>query len=224
MDSTFVNVDEPIAVAMGLIPNRDSFDKALARQWAYMGTRDIGASMHWIEDCVLYPNSNLSIRKPDDMWKSKDIALLSSTGTELRFSYRGLGRRIHASGNLTLDSGEYAPELHAPIDLSEDANFFHLGSNGADVYCVKLKYWKLPVDIYGQPMIPEYQTLAIALFIRWMWSISNNDKEDRKLSRIEYLQARSEARALGKMPSGIEMDQVAKEWTSLMNAPHFKNF
>lgn len=224
MDSTFVNVDEPIAVAMGLIPNSDSFDKAVARQWAYMGTRDIGASPHWVEDCVLYPNSNLSMRKPDDMWKAMDISLLDSNNIELRFVYRGLGRRIHASGHVALDTGEYAPQLHAAIDLSEDSHFFHLGSNGTVVHCAKLKYWKLPVDVYGQPMIPEHQVLAIALFIRWMWSMANSDKEDRKLSRMEYLQARSEARALGKMPSGIEMDQVAKEWVSLMNAPQFKNF
>lgn len=224
MNTTFINVDEPIAIAMSIIPNSDSFDEALARQWAYMGTRDIGASYHWIEDAVLYPNSNLSIRKPDDMWKAQDIALFNSAGKELLFSYRGLGKRIHASGHAALDNAQYAPSLHAPIDLSEDSHFFHLGSNGADVHHVKLKYWKLPVDHHGQPMIPEHQALAVALFIRWMWGMANSDKEDRKLSRIEYLQARSEARALGKMPSGIEMDQVAKEWNSLMNAPQFKNY
>lgn len=224
MNKTFVSIDEPIAVAMGLIPNRDSFDKALARQYGYMAARDIGASAHWIEDCVLYPNSNLSMRKPDDMWKAKDIALLDSSGSELSFAYRGLGRRIHASGHLALDNGEYAPVLHAPIDLSEDSHFYHLGSNGSVVFCAKVKYWKLPVDVYGQPMIPEYQTLAIALFIRYMWTMANSDKEDRKLTRAEYRQARSEARAIGNMPSGIEMDQVAKEWNNMMNAPQFKSF
>ena len=224
MASNFISVDEPIAVAMGLIPNSSSVEKAVARQWAYMGLRDIGAGIHWLEDCVLYPNSNLSMRKPDDMWKAIDIALLDTNGQELRFSYKGLGRRIHSSGKLSLDSGEYAPSLHAPIDLSEDNFYFHLGSNGSSVYCAKVKYWKLPVDTYGQPMIPEHQLLAIALFIRWMWSMAHSDKEDRKLARIEYLQARSEARALGKMPSGIEMDQVAKEWPNMLNAPQFKNF
>ncbi|HEY0751632.1 MAG TPA: hypothetical protein VGD26_10775 [Chitinophagaceae bacterium] len=224
MDSTFTNIDEAIELATTLIPNSTTFDKAIGKQWGYLGLRDIGVGPHWFEDCVLYPNSNLSIRKPDDMWKPIDIALLDSSGQELRYSYRGLGRRMHTSGIISLDSGEYAPGAHAPIDLSEDAHFFHLGSNGSDVYCAKVKYWKLPIDTYGQPMVPEHQVLAIALFIRWMWSLANSDKQDRQLSRMDYLSARSEARALGKMPSGIEMDQVAKEWVNLMNTPQFKKF
>lgn len=224
MDKTFVHVDEPIALAMTLIPNSSSMDKAVARQWAYMGLRDIGPGMHWFEDCVLYPSSNLSMRKPDDMWKPRSLALFNQAGEELRYSYKGLGRRLHSSGNVHLDSGEYAPSLGAPIDLSEDSYFFHLGSNGSDVYCAKVTYWKLPIDSYGLPLVPEHQVLAIAMFIRWMWSISNSDKQDRQLSRQDYMAARGEARGRNKIPNGLEMEQIAKEWVSLLNAPQFKRF
>ncbi len=228
MDKTFVSVDEPIALAMTLIPNANSMDKAIARQWAYMGLRDIGPGIHWFEDAVLYPNSNLSFRKPDDMWKAKDVALYQQgtdgSLTELKFSYKGLGRRIHASSNIVLAGGQYSPVSGAPIDLSEDAYFFHLGSNGSDVTCMKLTYWKLPIDSYGLPLVPEHQVLAIALFIRWMWSVKENVANDRQLSRLDYLQARGEARSRNKVPSGIEMEQVAKEWVNLLNAPQFKQF
>jgi len=228
MDSSFVHVDEPVALAMTLIPNSSSVEKAVARQWAYMGLRDIGPGMHWFEDCVLYPSSNLSMRKPDDMYKPIDLALFKQESdgslSELRYSYKGLGRRIHASGNVHLDGGTYGPLLHAPIDLSEDSHFFHLGSNGGDVFCAKIKYWKLPVDAYGLPKIPEHQVLAIAFFIRWMWAMANSDKQDRQLSRSEYIAARSEARGRNKIPNGLEMEQVSKEWINLLNAPQFKKF
>lgn len=228
MDKSFVHVDEPIALAMTLIPDSDSMDKTIARSWAYMGLRDIGPGQHWFEDCVLYPSTNLSFRKPDDMYKPIKIALFSRNDSgdlvEMRYSYKGLGRRLHQSSNALLATGEYAPEFGAAIDLSEDSHFFHLGSNGSGVYCAKVNYWKLPIDSYGLPMIPEHQVLPIALFIRWMWSVSRGDNTDRQMSRVDYLSARAEARVKNKIPNGIEMEQIAKEWMSLLNAPQFKQF
>src|SRR5687768_13603533 len=108
MENVFIHVDQPIALAMTLIPNHSTVEKAVAREWAYQGLRDIGPGMHWFEDCVLYPDSNLSMRKPTDMYKVRDIALYAQNEdgslTELRYSYRGLGRRIHQSSNVLVDS------------------------------------------------------------------------------------------------------------------------
>src|SRR5690606_2910831 len=120
-----------------------------------------------------------------DMYKPLDVALFSRNEdgslSELRYSFKGRGKRIHTSGNPILDSGEYSPDHHAPIDLSEDAHFFHLGSNARGrVYCAKVKYLKLPIDAYGNPMVPEHQVLAIALFTRYMWTFANSTGEDRK--------------------------------------------
>ena len=229
MDSNFVHIDEPIALAMTMIPNSSTVEKAVARAWAYQGLRDIGPGQHWLEDCVLYPDSNLSMRKPDNMYKIRSIALFKrgsdGTLTEQHYSYRGLGRRIHSNRNQLAADGQYDPASGAPIDLSEDAYFLHLGSNGSDVYCAKISYWKLPIDAQGMPLIAEYQVLAIALFIRWMWSLGNPDKGDRQLSRMDYLSARTEARGKAKLPSGLEMDQAAKEFSSLLSTvPTFKQF
>lgn len=227
MESNFIHVDEAVAMAMTLIPDANSMDKAIARHWAYMGLRDIGPGLHWFGECELTPSSNLSVKKPVDMYKALDIALYGreTDGTlkEYRYAYRGLGKRIHA-GNVDQATGNYAPVNHAPVDLSEDAYCFHLGSNGSGVTTVKLKYLRLPIGSDGLPLIPEGQQLAIAFFIRWMWSVRQNVVSDRQLSRADYLEARRDARAKGKVPSGIEMEQVAKEWVSLLNAPQFKQF
>jgi hypothetical protein len=227
MDSRFVNVDEAVALADTLVPE-GKLNKAIARAWAYSGLRDIGPGEHWFAEKELIPNANLSVHKPSDMYKAIDIALYHKTEggqkIEYRFSYKGLGKRIHSDGNTVREDGIYSPASGAPIDVSEDAYCFHLGSNGSQVNCIKLKYWRLPIGDDGLPLIPEHQVLAIAFFIRWMWAVKENVANDRALSRQDYLNARREARASSKMPSGIEMEQVGKEWTSLLNSPRFKQF
>lgn len=225
MDSQFIHIDEAVAIAQTLLPENFSKDKAIARQWAYMGLRNIGPTAHWFATCTLKPNDNLTMKKPDDMWKAIDIALYDSAGCELRYSYKGLGRRIHASRFSALEQGEYLPNAGAPIDLSEDTHAFHLGSNGSGVAFAILKYWQLPIGVDGLPLIPEGLALAVAFFIRWMWTVKTNENQsDRQISELNYKAERAKARAEANMPSGIEMEQIGKEWTSLIGAPQFKNY
>ncbi len=225
MDSTFTHIDEAVAIAMTLLPREISMDKAIARQWAYLGLRNIGPTQHWFEVCTLYPNENRIMKKPNDMWKAIDIALYDGSGANLRYAYRGLGRRIHASRNGLIERGEYFPSAQAPIDLSENEHAYELGTNGDAVAYAVLKHWKLPIDIDGLPMIPEGLTLAVAFFIRWMWAIKmKEDKADRQLAEANYKTERAKALSETKMPSGIEQEQVAKDWMSLLGAPQFKNY
>ena len=225
MVTSFIHVDEAVALAMTLLPENTTLNKAIARQWAYEALRNIGPTSAWFDVCNLFPNDQLTLKKPDDMWKAIDIALYDSNGNEMKYSYRGLGKRIHASPADLVAQGEYAPSLGAPVDLSEDTHAFHLGSNGASVAWATLKYWKLPVNNDGLPEIPEGQKLAVAMFIRWLWTIKKNENQsDRQLSEINYKAERAKARAEGNLPSGIEFEQIAKEWTSLIGAPQFKKF
>ncbi len=226
MTETFVHVDEAVAMAMTLLPEQSTLDKAIARHWSYMGLRNIGPTHHWYEECIIYPNENLTLKKPDDLWKAIDIALYTYTGQELRYSFKGMGSgRIHTPQTLALQQDQYSPVLGAPIDLSEDTHAYHLGSNGAGVSYATLRYWQLPITVDGLPQIPEGLVLAVALFIRWMWSIKQNmDKGDRQLNEITYKSERAKCLSETKMPSGIELEQVGKEWTSLLNSPKFKQF
>jgi hypothetical protein len=225
MESRFVHIDEAVAMAQTLLPENFSKDKAVARAWAYMALRNIGPTSHWFATCVMKPNDNLTMKKPDDMWKAIDIALYDSAGCELRYSYKGLGRRIHSSRSAALREGEYSPVLGAAIDLSEDVHAFHLGSNGSCVAFATLKYLQLPIDTDGMPMIPEGLVLAIAFFIRWMWTVKTNENQsDREISERTYKMERAKALAESNMPSGIELEQIGKEWTSLIGAPQFKSY
>ena len=218
MNSQFVSVDEAVATAMTLLPENAALNEVLARQWSYMALRNIGPTSHWFDECELYPNDNLILKKPIDMWKAIDIALFTSTGVEVNFVYRGLGKRIHREGDLDLQNIPY-------VDLSEDNHAFYLGSNGTSVAKAKLKYWQLPIDNDGLPKIPEGQILAIAFFIRWMWSIRQNENQsDRQISEQNYKMERNKARSEGNAPSGIEMEQIGKEWVSLIGAPQFKQY
>jgi hypothetical protein len=222
MDSRFVSVDEVVAIAQTLLPENFSKDKAVARQWAYMGLRNVGPTQHWFATCAIKPNDNLTMKKPDDMWKAIDIALYDSSGCELRYSYKGLGRRIH---NIPSEDTGYSPSTGSPIDLSEDAHAYHLGSNGGCVAFATLKYWQLPIDVDGLPLIPEGLALAVAFFIRWMWAIKTNENQsDRQISEMNYKTERSKAKSEYALPSGIEMEQIGKEWTSFLGAPRFKQF
>lgn len=220
----FVHVDEAVALGMSLIDGSNSMDKAVARQWAYEAVRDIGPTDSWFKQCTLYPNENRSFKKPIDMWKPIDIALYDSAGCELRFSYKGLGKRIHR-GNTLITQGTYAPALHAAIDLSEDKNYFHLGSNGATVVAAFINYWQLPVDEDGLPIIPEGQKLAVAFFISWLWAKRQRENQtDIATSRADYMAQRAKCRNEANLPNGINMDQIGKDFTSMINAYNPKQF
>jgi hypothetical protein len=219
MNSTFVHVDEAIATAESFLPDGVALNRTFARQWAYLGLRDIGPGQHWFAECVLHPNENRSMRKPDDMYKAMDIALygtINNTTVEFKYSYKGLGKRIHNRDLVQFDG--------LPVDLSEDQYCFHLGSNGSGVNYAHLKYIKLPIGTDGLPLIPEFQVLAIAFFIVWLWNKKQNDKGGMQLAKIDYTEAKKEAKRASRLPSGIEMTQVAKEWVNLLNAPQFKQF
>src|SRR5688572_24084225 len=98
MDSSFIHVDAAIATAESMLPDGGTLNRPFARQWAYLALKDIGATGHWLAETTLYPNDNLSMKKPQDMWKSIDIALYGTSNgitQELRYSYKGLGKRIH---------------------------------------------------------------------------------------------------------------------------------
>jgi hypothetical protein len=216
MDKSFVNVEEAIATAESFLPEGISLTRPFARQWAYLALRDIGPGDHWFEECWLYPNENLNMRKPDNMWKPIDIALYDSSGNELKFVYRGLGHRKHRLDRV---------DLQPYIDLSEDTHCFILGSNGTSVNKAFLQYWRLPIDEDGTPLVPESQVLAIAFFIYWMWEKKQRTNQSAiAQARQDYLEARREARNRSKMPSGIAFEQAAKEWTSMLNSPQFKQF
>jgi hypothetical protein len=222
MKRKFVPLEEVVATAMTLVVPADDSDRNVFRQWAYLGLRDIGPTNAWVDDCVLYPEE-LKLPKPEYMYKPITLALYDANNTELLYAYRGSGRRVHSPSNSITADGVYDPNFGAVIDVSEDAYYFHLGSNATSVSYAKLKYLKLPVDENNNIMFPEDTVLAIALFIRYMWAARSNSNMVTVYER-SWVMARNAARGRSKTPTTMEADEIVRKWITLIPRLKYKEF
>lgn len=221
--STFKSVDEIIALALSVTEEADSIDRAYMKDWVYEGLKQIGPNIAWYAEATIYP-TELQLEKPKDLYSAIDIALYDSNGSELRYVLRGKGRRTHVSDNSIIDRGEYAPDVGAPIDLSEDAYYFNLGSNGTGVAYAVLKYWKFPVDSNGDLLIPEEDSMALVLFCKYLYYMRKDDKVGIGQFKNMWIAARNEARAAHNTPSMLEGTEIARSWNSMIQKMRFKKF
>lgn len=213
MANRFLNIDEIVSEAASLVKGASAEERLWFKQWAWRGLRDIGPMSDNIDVVTLYPE-NLVFRKPNDFYKAIDIALFDGRGNEFKTKYRSGKHRIHNSRNIFIKDGIYNSDFDGTIDISEDAHFFYLGTNGRDVTYAQLRYFKLPVDSDNNPIFPEYMAKAITMYILWYWEIREDGNDQGAEDR--YLRARSEARAQGKVPNGLLYKQIAKEWNSMI--------
>lgn len=221
--TALVSVDQVIATANSIIEGADQIDRAYFKEWIYLGLGELGPNTAWIGNCTLYPN-NLELKKPTDMYAPIDIGLFDSYGRELHYTYRGLGQRVNLSGNNNLDTGVYAPEFGAPVDLSEDQYYFYLGSNSTLVSYALIRYLKYPVDETGNLLIPESDVLVLAYFVKYMWYCRKDDKQGMGQWNAKWIAARNEARANHKVPSELQGTQIARTWNSMIQKLRFKTF
>jgi len=222
--SSFVPVDQVIATFKSITEGADTIDRAFVKEWVYLGLTELGPNMAWISEPVtLYPIDS-GLQKPLDMYSPIDIALYDVNGAELKYAYRGKNYRIHVSDNSLLNNAEYAPGLGAPIDLSEDSYYFHLGSNAGSVAYAILKYWKFPTDENGELKIPEQDVFTLSLFCKYMYYMRKDDKVGMGQFHNLWIAARNEARTAHKIPSMLEGAEIARGWNSMIQKMRFKNF
>jgi hypothetical protein len=223
MAKRFLSLDEVVAEAMSIIPGASSEEQLLAKQWAYVGLRDLGPSRDYIEVATLYPE-DLTMRKPDDLYRTIDMALFNSSNQEIPSKYRGGKLRIHSRRDTRLDNYQVGSDPYfGAVEISEDDYHFFISSNSEDVAYAKLRYFRLPVDKDGKPQIPEDSRLAIMLFIRYMWSLRTMSK-DVSFAEASWKQARAEVRGKNKLPHGLAYKQYAKEWMSMIPNLNFDTF
>lgn len=224
MTSSFVSVDQVIATAASIIEAADTVDRAYFKEWAYLGLLELGPSAAWYDEATLYP-VEMALEKPKNMYNAIDLALYNSTNQEMLYTYRGKGKgRIHASDNSLTNNGTYAPLLGAPIDLSEDTYYFHLGTNGASVAYAVLRYWKFPTDENGDLMVPEQDVLSLSLFLKYMYYMRKDDKVGIGQFHNLWVAARNEGRTAHKLPSMLEGAEIARSWNSMIQKMRFKRF
>lgn len=221
--SSFIPADRVIAFASSVLEGSDTLDRAYFMEWIAAGLNEIGPNTSWYGEATLYP-TELTLRKPLDFYEAIDIALYDQSGCDLSFVFKGKGTRSHRSDNSLINQEVYAPGLGAPIDLSEDAYYFHIGSNGYAVSYAKLKYWRFPTDENGDLMVPEQDLLPLALFCRYCWYMRKDDKTGMAMAKNSWIAARNEARANHKAPSMLEGTEIARSWNSMIKKMRFKTF
>ena len=218
----FVSVDETINTALSFIEAADTMDRVIFRQWAYLALRQIGPSKAWVKDATLYPEDYV-LRKPDDCYKLIDVALFTEANQELDYAFRGQGTRIHNNRRL-LNVVNTTNPITQVIDLSEDAIYLHLGTSVTQasslVAYAKISYLQLPVDENGQPMIPESQVMAIAMFIVWRWTAKQRENvSESALAKQDWIEHRNMAKSLNRLPSQLEGTEIARKWMTML--PNF---
>jgi len=221
--SSFVNVDQVIATAKSINEKADSIDRAYFKEWVYLGLNELGPNTSWYNEATIYP-TELALRKPLNMHSAIDIALFDASGAELKYVYRGKGTRIHDSDNTLLNANEYAPVMGAPIDLSEDAYYYNLGSNGDVVSYAFIKYWQFPEDENGDLLIPETDVLPLSIFIKYMWYMRKDDKVGMGQFHNLWIAARNEARTAHKLPDMLQGTEIARGWNSMIKKYRFRTF
>jgi hypothetical protein len=184
------------------------------KQWAYMALRLIGPGTPNVELCRLEVDEDRALQKPDDYISAIDIALFNTQNKEVKWKYHGPGKQIHRPENVNLD--------RRPVDISENDWHFLLGDNGADVSYAFIRYYALPIDQNGDPKVPESHLHAVILYLRYMWSMRENEnKLEIRENYMMWLQARAEVRGIRNTPDMLEGKQIAKGWMSMIDKAYY---
>lgn len=218
-----VPIEQVVSTAMSVLEKADTADRAYFKEWVYLGLLEIGPNLAWYAEATLYPDT-FTLKKPDGFHSAIDLGLYDSSKNELKYVYRGMGTRIHASDNSLLNAAAYAPTQGAPIDVSEDEYYFHLGTNSTQVSYAVVKYWQIPLDENGDLLIPEMDIMALVQFLRYMWYMRKDDKTGMAMQKNSWIAARNEARGAHRTPSMLVGGEIARSWNSMIRKQRYKTF
>lgn len=217
----YLNIDEVTAASMAVIEEATAEERNLFRAWIVECMRDIGPNSSWYKRCSLTPK-NLSLKKPSDHTATVDLALFDRSNNELQYNFiPNVSGRIHPDRFALYDNLSTDTRTNR-IDVSEDAYYYHLGSNGELVNSALIGYLAMPVDRDGMPLIPENQLTAYKMFCRWNYAMrKNNNQSFIDQSYSIWLRERDRAKGRGKMPDPLRGIQAFKKYLSLYSTPKF---
>ena len=211
--SKLISIDEVVASAVTILPGATNTEKVFMRHWVVLGNRELGLS----KDNVVTEKidvQDFTIRKPENLLSIDDIGLYNSSDKELATIYKGYGEMTHT------DLDTISGTLKLTISISESDDFLHLSSNGDSVDYAKIRYYSIPIDDSGDPLILERKRLAIVFFLNYMWAIrqgANQSEVDR--AELRWLREAAKQRAKNKMPSVLEAKSISSWYMSLINTP-----
>lgn len=220
MAGRFVTVEEVVAEASSIMKGVTSAERQMMRQWVWTSQRLIGwskADIKVSENLIL---SDHATAKPSDLIRTIDLGLFLSNGTEMLVKYKAGGHRSTGDENLRIHSD--GRSVVRRVIVTEDANFFYTDvftePSPTDSYLV-VRYYGLPLDSNLLPLIPEHCKFALMMFIRWMWSMRNNDSRTvQAMAEQQWLRHRRIAEGKSKTPDLLEAEAIARTANSMIQS------
>ena len=220
----YVTIDEVTALAQTVIKDSDDKDRNIWKAWCWQAMLNLGIGDDEIRVAELYPQDYVA-PLPPDCRHILEVACYNSAGTQLSHKFRTGNRRIFADQRLseTATTGTNLDAL-VPVDVSNDRENIHLGTNGANVVTVVIRYFAYPIDENDQPLIREEDQMACVYFIRYMQAMRADDNRSRIAeAEIMWYREADRARARKKMAS-MTPDKARSIMSSLNRfIPNFKS-
>jgi hypothetical protein len=204
----FASLDEMIAFCISLAPEATDIERVFMADWIRLALDEIGASKNHVRTEEI-PVKDLSIRKPEDFYLAKSMALYDSGGTEVWYIYEGYGARTH-------QDTRYVPKF---VALYETSHYYNLGNEATTVTDARLTYYAHPTDANGDLIIEKKDRFAIMTFIKYMVALRNDDPTYKSKEQIWEKQA-AKARSRKALPDELEFTEgIARKYMSLWTKP-----
>lgn len=217
-----ITMDEVVANAATIIPGEDREVRNLARQWAFLGARELNFNKLDLETETIIPTNRL-VMKPAYHVRTEDMSFFDANDKELIYRFEaGKKDRIH-SANIYKDRRNADYPI---ITVSEQQDAYVLDSYyGDDVATAIIRYYRLPVDSTTlEPYFYSEQLLALMMFIRWMWFLRKGDMGQAGQAKKDWIIERHAAKVDMKMPDGMERKEIARTWNSMIQKNFYNMF
>ena len=220
-------MDELIAEAYARLDLEDSRDELIFRNWIYRALKWIGPSSPQIKPVCL-EICDLSIKKPHDYWSAIDMNLLDSQGRIYYFQYTN-------NGFMRSEEGKNANGQFLGTDASltgartilvgEDYHCFNISDTGSEAPLAKaeLKYYAMPKDKNGDPLIAEDSVEAVLAYVEWQYLKRgrNRTRGTRKFphsevetARMTWMNYKGMVQGNRKLPHPLAAEPMLRKWVT----------
>jgi hypothetical protein len=218
MKGNYLTIEEVTSFCLTTCEGATGEHKLFFKRWIIAAMRDIGPNRSWYKTATLYAK-DFTFCKPDDLVSTINIALFDAQGCEIHYKFNQGSKRIFT------DRATINGNIISQIELSEDAHYFHLSSNAVDVAQALIRYFAMPIDADGFPIVPENNLLAYEAFCGYMWAKRKKNSQSEIAQSYEiWLRERDRVKGNNKIPSIIEAERIFKKYLSLVSTPTYRDF
>lgn len=165
----YVTLDHVIAVAKTVVKDADNIEMNLYKEWVGYALPYLGIADDELDVAELEPQ-NLIAKLPDNCRLIYELSLFDTAGCQIAHKFRTGKTRIFTdvrSSRVATGSGQNINN-YIPVDVSNDRFNLILGTNGALVGKILIRYFKRPIDENGLLVIREEEVMACVHYIKFM--------------------------------------------------------